>query len=97
MTWEAMRDLFENHSDYGEYIRFERVTNKRSNRSDLHAFLLLDELVPGERDLVDGAEHDEIYLSVTLRELAAVINEDQILELVRCGVRCSYEGLSMFV
>jgi hypothetical protein len=82
-----------------EFLEFGRVQNKRSKRPDLHAFLLLDELVPGKSDIVSCAEHDEIWLDVSPDELAEVATEEQILELHRCGVR--YDGgtdsLALFV
>lgn len=78
---------------------FAYVKNKKSNRTDLHAFMLLDSLVPGTRDMVTGAEHDEIFLNVDLDNLAEKITEDQVLDLVRCGVMYNdeFECLSMFV
>ena len=45
-----------------EFLKFDRVENKRSQRSDLHAFLLLDELFPCDSDIVNHAEHDQIWL-----------------------------------
>ena len=97
MTVDEMRGLFEKHSE--EYIKFERVENARSRRADLHAFLLLDELVPGGVDMVCAAEHDEIFLDVEPEELAAAATEAQIIELIRCGVMLNDEvdSLSMFV
>lgn len=98
MTTEELAELFEKHND--EYIKFERVENKRHSRPDLHAFLLLDELCPSENDsdMVAAAEHDEIYLDVDVEDLAVVVSEDQVIELTRCGVRYSDEyGLCMFV
>jgi len=90
-------DRFEQFSD--DYIKFERVENKRSSRPDLHAFLLLNELVPGTNDMVSAAEHDEIFLSVEPEELNKVATDEQILELVRCGIRynSSHDCLCMFV
>lgn len=71
----------------GDYIKFERIENKLSGRPDLHAFLLLDKLMPGTRDMVSAAEHDEIYLDVDCEKLAEVASEHDILALTRCGVR----------
>jgi hypothetical protein len=96
MTKYELRELFEKHSET-QYIQFERVETKRSNRPDLHAFLLLDELVPGDRDIIACGEHDEVYLSIDEDELAAVVTKAQVIELVRCGVRCDGNGLCMFV
>jgi hypothetical protein len=80
-----------------DFCRFEQVENPRCQRPDLNAFLLLDELLPGQRDIVCAASHDEIWLDVDFKALAKVISDEQILELVRCGVRLDSEGLCMFV
>lgn len=96
MTERQLRKLFEANDD--DYLAFERVTNKRSQRPDLHAFLLLDALVPGNMDIIGGAEHDEFFLDVNVEELAKVITPDQVLALVRCGVRwdSDTDGLAMY-
>lgn len=86
---------FEQFAD--DFSRFEDIPQPRSRRPDLHAFLLLDELLPGTRDMVCAAEHDEIFLDVDLKALALVVTDEQIHELVRCGVRFESEGLCMFV
>ena len=88
-------DLFDKHND--EYLNFERVENKRSKRPDLHAMLLLDEICPGPRDMVSAAEHDVIYLDVSPEALESA-TEEQIIELVRCGVHIDEEtdSLAMF-
>jgi hypothetical protein len=89
---------FEKHDD--DFLEFDRIPAERKlhPRPDLCAFLLLDRLVPGTRDMVAGAEHDEIWLEVEPDALAAVATEDDLLTLVRCGVR--YDGdtgsLAMF-
>jgi hypothetical protein len=96
MTVEEMKALFEKHDK--EYIEFDRVKVKRSSRPDLHAFLLLDELIPDKGvDMVAGAEHDEVYLAPELEEVAGAITEEQVVELVRCGVRLGEYGFCMFV
>lgn len=80
-----------------EYLEFARVENKRNQRPDLHAFLLLDELFPEPgRDLICGASHDEFYLRVNDNQIDTLTDE-QILELVRCGVMVNRDGyLYMF-
>ena len=82
-----------------EHRQFDRVTNKRSNRPDLHAFMLLDGLCPGKKDIIASASHDEIYLSIEPEELAKVASEEQVVELIRCGIRYDAvcECLQMFV
>jgi len=82
-----------------EYLKFERVTDKRSQRPDLHAFLLLGELFtkPGQ-NMVSSAGHDEIYLEPGGEQLDTLTDE-HILDLVRCGVRhdSEFDSLCMFV
>ncbi|MFS2103602.1 hypothetical protein [Ralstonia sp. Ralssp135] len=79
---------FEKYND--DYLNFEAVENKRSQRADLHAFLLLDELQPAGGDIITASYHDEFYLDTDCDELAKVITEEQVRELARCGVR--YDG-----
>lgn len=95
MTLEELQAAFDLEDDF---LKFEEVENPRSKRPDLHAFLLLDELVPGDSDMVAAAEHDQIYLGVDAEKLAAVVSLDQIRDLRRCGVmyESSTDSLSMF-
>ena len=69
-----------------EYLEFKKIVNTSYQRPDLCAFLLLDKLVPGRRNIVSSAEHDEIWLDVEPKDLAKVATEEDILYLVRCGV-----------
>lgn len=96
MTTDELSALFDADD---EFIKFDRVPKKRSQRPDIHAFLLLDELVPGATDMVSAAEHDEIYLEVDPEALAKVITKEQVIELQRCGVRydSANDSLCMFV
>ena len=88
-----MEEIFERYND--DYLKFERVEHKRSDRPDLHAFLLLDELFPGNRDMISYAEHDEFYLDINDDDIQK-LTEKQVLELIRCGVMYNGEGLWMF-
>jgi len=90
-------DQYDKHND--ELLKFDLVQNKTSNRPDLHAFNLIDRLVPGKGDIVSAAEHDEIWLDVSPEDLAKVATEEQIIELIRCGVRYDREtdSLALFV
>ena len=91
-----LHDRFEQFED--EYIKFDRIEQPRSKRPDLHAFLLLDEILPGTRDLISCSEHDEFFLDIDCDAFAAVVTDDQIRDLVRCGVRHSddLDSLCMF-
>lgn len=96
MTFEEICEKYED-----EFLKFDAIPAEQrfSNRPDLHAFMLLDRLVPGKHDIVEASEHDEFFLSVSPDELdASGATEDQLIQLHRCGVRfdSSYGCLAMF-
>lgn len=66
-----------------EYLYFDRVIDKKHSRPDISAFLILD----------------EIWLSIDVEELSNKITDDQIINLVRCGVRVDEynNSLAIFV
>lgn len=76
-------DRFEEFNN--EHLKFEKVENKKSMRPDIHAFLLLDSLFPGTENMVDGATHDQIWLSLKMEQIETLTDE-HIVELLRCGV-----------
>ncbi len=82
-----------------EYRKTSFLKRKETNRPDLHAFLLLDKLVPGMRNIVSCAEHDKIWLDIPLAQLASVIEPEQVRELVWCGVCLDEDtdSLTLFV
>lgn len=95
MTLDELEALFADE-DLEEFLKFERVKDPPSKRPDLCAFILLDRLVPGDRDIVAASEHDEFFLAVDCDELAKVATRDDVITLIRCGVRYSEECLCMF-
>lgn len=95
MTIEELEEAFETHNE--EHCKFERVENPRHPRPDLCAFLMLHDLVLGTQDMVAGASHDEIWLRTDCDALAAVVTDEQVRDLTRCGVRFSCGDLCMFV
>lgn len=96
MTNEEIEQLFrEEFEDL--FLEFQWNESLPSKRKDLCAFILLDRLVPRGVDIVAGAEHDEIYLDISLDDLAASkATKEDIEFLVRCGVRLGDYGLCMF-
>lgn len=80
-------------------LTFEEIETKLSSRPDIHAFILLNQLVPGDRDMVSAAEHDQIWLDVDLEKLAEVATVEHIRQLEAFGVHydSDYDGLYMFV
>lgn len=98
MTVEDLEEFFEEEIA-DEFLKFERVKHKRNTRPDLHAFLLLDALIPGDEDIICGASHDEIYLNIDVAKLLDAATKDQLIELHRCGVLYDEDsdGLIMYV
>jgi hypothetical protein len=93
------KDIYAREMD-GKYSTFENgVKNKLSPRPDMHAFILLDKLFPNKIDMVSAAEHDQIWLDVDPEDLSKVATEEQMIELVRCGVMYDIhtDSLSMYV
>lgn len=82
-----------------ERLEFDDIENKLSSRPDIHAFILLNDLLPDTRDMVCAAEHDQIWLDVDLEKLAEVAAVEHIRQLEACGVHydSSYDSLYMFV
>lgn len=80
---------FEAADESDEFLKFGRIANPLSKRPDLHAFLLLDRLVPGDTDMICASEHDEFFIEVSIEKLAEVATQDDITDLARCGVRYS--------
>jgi hypothetical protein len=82
-----LQKAFEKASDADEYLEFDRIQNPLHRRRDIAAFLLLDKLVPSGSDaIVQGADHDVIWLDTNIDKLAKVATEEDILYLYRCGV-----------
>lgn len=75
---------------------FSSIENKRSERRDLHAFILLAELFPGDGDIVADAGHEKIYLDFGGAE-SERLTDDQIIELSRCGVLFEDEADSLYM
>lgn len=82
-----------------ERLKFEDVDPKLSSRPDIHVFILLNQLLPGDRDMISAAAHDQIWLEVDLEELAEVATVEHIRQLEACGVHYDddLESLYMFV
>lgn len=95
MTPEEMYEYAESDEVQDEFLKFERVEPKRSPRRDLHAMLLMDELVPGSQPIVSCAEHDQIWFACDIDMLAVSITKAHILELTRCGIMFDQETDSL--
>ena len=90
----TLEERFEQFSD--DYREFDRIEAPLSRRPDLHALLLLDEIVPEvDKGILGDSTHEAIFLNIDMPAFAYDVTDDQIQELVRCGVRIE-EGLLCF-
>lgn len=90
----TIEELFDKY--YDEYLKFDRIEKKFSNRPDLHAFILLDQLMPGTGDMVSAAGHDIIYLDIDTEKFLEIATEDIIRDLSRCGVHVDEDSLALY-
>ena len=83
-----IKRLFEKHD--GEFLKFERVENKKSKRPDLNAFILLDNLFTEEKNIISGACEGDVSINFK-EEQMLLLSEDDIIELRRCGASYNSE------
>ena len=83
--------------NFDEYLHFERVDDKITNRPDLEALLMLDKQYDSNVGILGGVNYEEVFLNVDLNKID--LTEDDVIKLLRCGVRydSDSESLSMFV
>lgn len=91
---EEIYEFCESISD-DEYLEFYKVEPKLSQIPMLHAFIRLEQWFASS-DIIVGTSHDEIHLNYDVEDFLA-LDEQQLLELVRCGVRVEHNGVRMFV
>lgn len=83
-----IRKLFNEYINY-EFYAFEKINNPLCAIRDVCGFLKLMQLFPNKkRDLIAAAEHDILYLDVSLEDLELNDNltEEDILYLRRCNI-----------
>lgn len=70
-------------------MAFERIENKTTLRPDLHAFNLLGKLFPvtdgSYINLISDAECEVVYLSFSSEQIST-LSEENVIELLRCGI-----------
>ena len=98
MTLKEMSEAFKKHFDE-EFIKFDRVTNKATNKADLHGFLILDRLDPESTSVLGSAGADEVFLHTSPDAVLDKITEVDIIDLLRCGISYNegYESFYIFV
>ena len=90
LTYEEIVALFEgpDAEAQGNQPQLIKPERRLHLRPDLNAFLLLDKLLmPSPRDIVASVEHDEFFVDVVLQQLVGIATHEDILDLIRCGVK----------
>lgn len=82
---EQIIEWFEEH-EVSHYGKFDNVEVKLSGRPDLHAFIFLDQIYPRPSDMVSSAVGDQIWLDPKISNLVGKVNENMVIDLIRCGV-----------
>jgi len=94
MDKKRLLQLFKHYHEQDK-LSFTNVSNKLSDNKHLHAFLLLQSLVPSKRNIIVKADYDTVYLDFVAEDLLAVITDAQIEELAACGV--NYDNTNDFL
>ena len=76
--------------NYPDSYTFSNCKTKLSKRPDVNALMILDSLIDGDKPFIDGDELSqyELPLQINLEELNSKISDEQIQDLICCGVRC---------
>ena len=94
----TLEQRFHSLSD-DNFLEFDMVKDKLSNRMDLHVLMTLDKWFPspaGDDILFDNKRSDDVGLCVS-KENAESMTDDQIVELIRCGVSCRDYYLPLYL
>lgn len=97
MTLNEMKELFEIHND--SFLKFEEINEKNHKhpRRDICAFLIIDGLQQkSNSSIISGAQHDKIWIDGDLEKIAELIDNDTVIDLIRCGIFIDEGSFAMF-
>lgn len=81
----GIQQAFENCRD--EYLKFDRLQHRNHECRFLCAFLILDHLVHSSGPIIAATDLELIFLSTNCNFLASVATYQDIVNLMRCGVK----------
>ena len=84
MDTEQFLQILEDKND--EYLKYDRIEKMRHERVDIAALMLLHEIAGGSYKVIEGADHDVVYLTDICTLCEKGITEAQIIELIRLGI-----------
>lgn len=87
MNKKEFKQIFDDNDMDGEFLEFERIKQPYSKLRDVHAFILIEVIMPRLRgDMITASEHDQIYLAPAGDKLIKKMTREQAIDLRRCGV-----------
>lgn len=91
--WQQQAERWRRIDETGHNKHFQNISEKRSQRADMHALMSIEAWLPGRRaNLISGAMVGRVWLNVDAVDLEDLTDE-QLAELSCCGVRYSPHGL----
>jgi hypothetical protein len=100
MNLDELEILFFNKNDK-EFGKFDKIKNKLSRYSDLHAFLFLSQFKSNKLDEEDfiyelsDPHNPTLVFNVDLEDFCKKVTEENVTDLVRCKVFIGESGLEM--
>jgi hypothetical protein len=91
MITGKLEEFFDN-SDI--FLQFEHIENPLNTDATINAMLMLQPYSKGS--ILAASEHDCIYFSVDIVEMAKHVDETYLIDLSRCGVRWEDDSFQMF-
>lgn len=85
--------------NYDTIHSFKDCTDRRHNCADLCGLLILADLLRSYEytNILSHVSYDEVYLHGTIDELNEVATEEDILNLMRCGIHYSHYESSLYM
>lgn len=101
LTENQLEAIFEKYED--EFCEFHRIENPKHCRSDMCAMLMIDEIQSrsdfgdNQGNMISWAEHDVIHFDVNVENFSKVVTKEELIDLIRCGIRLEEGNFTMFV
>ena len=98
MKLKEFKEIF-NDDNSDEFLEFEHIERPYSRFQDVHAFILLEVLLPRtiKGDMITASEHDQIYLAPDVKKIVKNMTREQAIDLRRCGVLYDEDTDSLFM
>lgn len=98
-----IKQFMARHSD--EFGKFDRINNPPSTHRDLCALLILSRFMDPYSDVINSAESKKgncagvIVFELPIHEVERMATENQVIQLIRCGVEYNseYDALVMYL